>query len=72
MEVVPELRSQLPLVAEPWRATKQHVTLGQLRLAINQLLLDEYSKTGYFFNVSGKVEDEENGQRPEMLLKKAA
>ncbi len=57
MEVVPELRGQLPLVEEPWRETKSHLTLGQVRLAINQLLLDEYSRTGYFFNVSGKVEE---------------
>jgi len=72
MEVVPELRGQLPLVEEPWRETKSHLTLGQVRLAINQLLLDEYSRTGYFFNVSGKVEDEGNCQRPGMPLKKAA
>jgi hypothetical protein len=72
VELIPELRVHLPQVEEPWRETKEHLSLGQIRLAINKLLRDEYSRTGNFFNVSQKLKDEENYQTTKMPLKKAA
>jgi hypothetical protein len=72
IELMPELRRHLPLVEEPWRKTKSHLTVGQIRLALHQLLLDEYARTGNFFNVGKKLDDEENCQRLEIALKKAA
>lgn len=72
MELVPELRRHLPQVEEPWRERKSHMSLGQIRLALHQLLLEEYARTGNFFHVGQQVEGEENCQRPEIALKKAA
>lgn len=72
MELIPELHGLLPKLAEPWREKKEHLSLGQIRLAIAKLLRDEYSRTGNFFNVGQRVEDEENCQTSEKLLNKAA
>lgn len=72
VELIPELRVQLPQVEEPWREVKEHLTMGQIRLAINKLLIDEYSKTGNFFNVGKKLEDEEICQTAKIPLKQAA
>lgn len=72
IEMVPELRRHLPQVEEPWRERKSHMSMGQIRLALNKLLLAEYARTGNFFNVGKQIEAEENCQRPEIALKKAA
>ncbi|MBA3441421.1 MAG: transposase [Pyrinomonadaceae bacterium] len=72
IELVPELRRHLPQAAEPWRKPKSHMTMGQIRLALNKVLLAEYARTGNFFKVGKQVEDEENCQRTETVLKKAA
>lgn len=72
VELIPQLQSLLPQVEEPWRERKEHLSLGQIRLAIGKLLLKEYSRTGNFFNVGPGVEDEENCQTSEKPLKKAA
>lgn len=72
MELLPELRLRLPIVEEPWRETGSHLSMGQLRLAINKLLLDEYARTGNFFQVGQKVKEKENCQRTKTALKKAA
>lgn len=60
IELLPELRRHLPEVEEPWRKGKSHMTMGQIRLAVNKLLLNEYARTGNFLNVGRKGEDEEN------------
>lgn len=72
VELTPELQSLLPKLEEPWRERKEHLSLGQIRLAITKLLLKEYSRTGNFFNVGPRVEDEENCQTSEKPLNKAA
>jgi hypothetical protein len=72
IELIPELRVQLPELEEPWRETKAHLSLGQIRLSIAKLLMEEYSRTGNFFNVSKTLEDEENCQTSEIPLKRAA
>ncbi|MCA1617066.1 MAG: transposase [Acidobacteria bacterium] len=72
MELIPELHTLLPKLEEPWRETKEHLSLGQIRLAIGKLLMAEYSRTGNFFNVGKRVEDEENYQTSEKPLNKAA
>lgn|GEM_PF-5496140 len=72
MELIPQLRVQLPITQEPWREAKEHLSLGQIRGAINKLLLDEYSLTGNFFNVGKKLEDQENYQTTKSPLKMAA
>ena len=72
LELIPQWQTLLPKLEEPWRETKEHLSLGQIRLAIGKLLRDEYSRTGNFFNVSKRVEDKENSQTSEMSLKRAA
>ncbi len=72
MELIPELETLLPKLEEPWREKKEHLSLGQIRVAIGKRLLDEYSRTGNFFNVGQQVEGEENCQRATTALKKAA
>jgi hypothetical protein len=59
----------LPISQEQGREAKEHLSLGQIRGAINKLLLDEYCKTGNFFNVGKQIEDEENYQTAKMPLK---
>jgi hypothetical protein len=72
MELIPELQTLLPQLAEPWRATTAHLSLGQIRMAIAKLLLAEYSRTGNFFHVGQRVEDGENCQTAETPLERAA
>ena len=72
MELIPEMHTLLPKLEEPWRKKKEHLSLGQIRVAIGKMLMDEYSRTGNFFNVGRRVEDEGNCQRTEMPLKGAA
>ena len=72
MELLPGLHRLLPQLEEPWREKKEHLSLGQIRLAIGKLLLDEYSRTGNFFNVGKRVEAEGNCQTSERPLNKAA
>ena len=72
MELMPELHTLLPKLEEPWREKKEHLSLGQIRVAIGKMLMNEYSRTGNFFNVGKRVEDEGNYQRTEMTLKEAA
>lgn len=72
IELVPELRQQLPEVEEPWRKEIRHLTTGQMRMALSKLLLEEYGRTGNFLNVWQKTGDEGNSQRSKPVLKKAA
>jgi hypothetical protein len=72
MELIPELCIRLPKVEEPWRASKEHLSLGQIRLAIGKLLLERYARTGNFFNVGQNLEDEGNSQTTEMPLQRVA
>ena len=72
VELIPELHTLLPKLEAPWREAKEHLSLGQIRLAIGKMLMEEYARTGNFFNVSRRVEDEENCQRTEMPVKRAA
>lgn len=72
MEIVPELRAQLPEIEEPWRKELEHMTTGQIRQAISKLLLKEYARTGNFINVREKAGNGEKSQTTEIALRRAA
>jgi hypothetical protein len=72
IELIPELRTLLPEVEEPWRKELSHLTCGQIRLAISKLLLERYAETGNFLNFGIKSRNEENCQRTKPVLRKAA
>ena len=72
MELIPDLSVRLPKVDAPWRESKEHLSIGQIRMAIGKMLMDEYARTGNFFNVGKRVEDEENSQTSEKPLDRAA
>lgn len=72
IEVVPELRAALPQIEEPWRKQLGHLTTGQIRMAVSQLLLAEHERSGNFFNFGKQVQDGDNSERAEVRRKKAA
>lgn len=72
IEIVPERRAQLPEIEEPWRKEIDHMTTGQIRMAVSQLLLREYARTGNFINVGERTGNEEKSQITEMVLRRAA
>jgi len=72
IEIIPELRASLPEIEEPWRKAIDHLTTGQLRMAIHKLLLREYGWTGNFINVGEKAETGEKSQAAKVMLRKAA
>jgi hypothetical protein len=72
IEVVPELRAALPQVDEPWRRKLEHLTTGQIRMAVSQLLLAEHESSGNFFNFGKQAQDGDNSERIEARRKNAA
>ena len=72
IEIIPELRASLPEIEEPWRKAMDHMTTGQIRMAIHKLLLREYGWTGNFINVGEKAEKREKSQAVKVMLRKAA
>jgi len=72
IEVVPELRAALPQVDEPWRKKLEHLTTGQIRMAVSKLLLEEHNRSGNFFNFGKQAQAGDNSERIEARRKKAA
>ena len=72
IEVVPELRATLPQIEEPWRKQLDHLTTGQIRMAVSHLLLEEHERSGNFFNLGKQAQDGDNSERVEVRRKKAA
>ena len=70
VEVVPELRAALPQIEEPWRKKLDHLTTGQIRMAVSQLL--EHERSGHFFHLGKQAQDGDNSERVEARRKKAA
>jgi len=72
IEIVPELRAQLPEIEEPWRKALDHMTTGQIRMAVSKLLLKEEARTGNFIKVREKIGNGEKTQTTERVLRKVA
>lgn len=72
IELIPELRTLLPQIDEPWRKELSHLTCGQIRMAIGKLLLEHYVQTGNFLNFGIKTRKLENCQTTKSALHKAA
>ncbi|HYE65351.1 MAG TPA: hypothetical protein VD966_07205 [Pyrinomonadaceae bacterium] len=54
------------------RKPLDHLTTGQIRLAVSQLLLAEHERSGNFFNFGKQVRDGDNSERVGVRRKKAA
>jgi hypothetical protein len=72
IEVVPELRAALPQVDEPWRKKLEHLTTGQIRMAVSKLLLEAHERSGNFFHLGKHAQDGDNSERVGVRGKKAA
>jgi len=72
IEIVPEMRAALPEVEEPWRKPLEHLTTGQIRMAISKLLLEEHQRSGNFFNFGEKAGDAHNSEAERSRRRKAA